>query len=131
VAGFHPGAVDGRRRDPPLADLAPRRPVEDGVEHGPAGGRLEQPRRGLLEGGEVGYDLRVDLPGQVGMIGEVVGQPAIVEARELLEHQAGQELGPGELLGAEPVPVSGKGLTGGVVGDPQDAARGLAGGHIS
>ena len=38
-------------------------------------------------------------------VGEVRGQSAIVEAEELLEHQAGHELVLGELLGAVLVPV--------------------------
>ncbi len=79
----------------------------------------------------MGDDPQVDQPGQVGVVGEVLGEPAIVEPRELLEHQAGQELVLGELLGAELVPVRGEGLTGGVVGDLEDPARGFAGGHIS
>ena len=42
------------------------------------------------------------------VVGRTRLQAAVVEARELLEHQAGQELGLGELLGAELVPVRGE-----------------------
>ena len=54
----------------------------------------------------MGDVLQVDQPGKVGVVGQVLGQPAVVEAEELLEHQAGQELGLGELLGAELVLVA-------------------------
>ena len=53
------------------------------------------------------------------------------EVGELLEHQAGQELGLGELLGAELVPVRGEGLAGRLVGDLEHPARGFAGLHTS
>ena len=33
VPRLHPGAVDGRQRDAPLADLVLQRPLEHGVEH--------------------------------------------------------------------------------------------------
>lgn len=65
------------------------------------------------------------------MVGEVRRQAAVVEARELLGHQAGQELGLGELLGAELMPARGEGLTGGLVGDLEHPARGFAGLHTS
>jgi hypothetical protein len=65
------------------------------------------------------------------VVGQVLGEPTIVEAEELLEHQAGQELGLGELLRAEPVSMRRQGLTGRVVRDLQDPARGFARGHIS
>ena len=131
VPRLHPGAVDGRQRDRPLADPVAQRPVEHGVERGAGRGRLEQPRGGLLEGGVVGDDLQVDHPAEVGVVGQVRGEPAVVEARELLEHQAGHELGLGELPGAELVPVRGEGLAGGLVGDLEGPARGFAGSHIS
>ena len=51
------------------------------------------------------------------MVGQVFDEPAIIEAEELLEDQAGQELGLSELLGAESVPMRSDGLTGRVVGD--------------
>ena len=66
---------------------------------------------------------------QFAVVGQVLDEPAIIEAEELLEHQAGQELGLSELLGAEPVPMRRDGLTGRVVGDLEDAARGFAQGH--
>ena len=119
------------RRDPPLADLVPQRPVEHGVEHLRGRGRLQEPGGGLLEGGEVGDGPQADQAAEVGVVGQVRGEPAVVEAQELLEHQAGQELGLGELLGAELVSVRGEGLTGGVVGNLEDPARGFARGHIS
>src|ERR1700744_158254 len=65
------------------------------------------------------------------MVGQMLGQSAVVEAREVLEHQAGQELGLGELLGAELVPVRGEGPAGRVVRGLEDPAGGFAGKHIS
>ena len=59
------------------------------------------------------------------------GQPTVVEAQELLEHQTGQELRRVELLGAVLVPVRKQDVVGGGVGDLQDPARGFARGHIS
>ena len=55
----------------------------------------------------MGNDLQTDHVAQVGVVGQVLRQPSVVEARELLEHQAGQELGLGELLGAELVTCAG------------------------
>ena len=51
-------------------------------------------------------------------------------AQKLLEHQAGEELRLGELLGAELVPIRRQGLAGRLSGDPQDGVRGFAGLHI-
>jgi hypothetical protein len=50
---------------------------------------------------------------------------------ELLEHQAGQQLGLSELLGAELVAMRRSGLAGGFVGDLQNPARRFACLHIS
>jgi hypothetical protein len=61
----------------------------------------------------------------------MLGEPAIVEARELLEHQACQELGLGELAGAVDVAVRRHRLAGRFVRDSEDPARGFAGSHIS
>ena len=68
-----------------------------------------------------------------GTLGEriEITQPAIVEAGELLEHQAGQELGLGELLGTELVPMRGDCPAGGLVGHLEGPARGFAGLHDS
>jgi hypothetical protein len=129
VPRFQPGAVDGGQRDSPLPDLVTEGPREHGVEHRPARPGREETGGGLLEGGEVGDDLQADEAGQVGMVGEVVGQAAIVEPRELLEGQAGQELVLGELLGAELVPVRGEGPASHVVGDLEDPSWRLARGH--
>ena len=129
VPRFQPGAVDGGRRDPPFPDLLAEGPCEHGVEHRPARLGREEAGGGLLEGGEVGDDLQADEAGRVGMVGEVVGQAAIVEPRELLEDQAGQELVLGELLGAELVPVRGEGPASRVVGDLEDPSWRLARGH--
>ena len=65
------------------------------------------------------------------MVDQVGDGAAIVEAEELLEHQAGQELRLSELLGAERMPMRGEGLAGGVVGDLEHPARGFARRHIS
>ena len=51
------------------------------------------------------------------MVGEVLGQSAVVEAGELLENQTGHQLGLSELLRAVFVPIRGKGLAGSIVGD--------------
>ena len=58
-------------------------------------------------------------------------QAPIIEARELLEHQARQELVLGELLRAELVSVRGQRLTGRLVGDLEHPARRFAGLHTS
>ena len=79
----------------------------------------------------MGDGLHADLRPEVEVIGEVLRQPAVVEARELLEHQAGQELGLGELLGAELVPMRGECLASRLVGDLKHPARGFAGLHNS
>ena len=113
-----------RRRVPP-------RPLEHGVEHLPPGGGGQEPLGGLLEGGEVGDGLQVDQRTKVAVVVEVLSQSPVVEARELLEHQARQELGLGELLGAELVCVRGERAAGRLVGDLEHTARGFAGLHTS
>ena len=77
------------------------------------------------------HRLHPDLADEVGVVHKVVGQTAIVEVRELFEHQAGQQLGLGKLLGAELVSVRRKSLAGSLVRDLQDPARGFTGSHIS
>ena len=72
-----------------------------------------------------------DLTGDIGVVHEVLGEAAVVEAQELLEHQARQQLGLGKLLGAELVSVRRDSLAGSVVRDLQDSARGFARSHIS
>jgi hypothetical protein len=131
VPRLHAGAIDGRQRDAPLPDAVPQGALEDGVEHLPARDGGQEPHGGLLEGGIVRHRAQADLAAEFGIIGQVRRQPAVVEAQELLEHQAGQELGLGELLGAEPVPMRRQRLAGSVVGDLQDQARGFARNHIS
>jgi hypothetical protein len=131
VPRLHPGAIDGGRRDPPPADLPPHRLLQHGVEHRAGRGRLEQPGGGLLEGGVVGDGHQPDQRREAGVVGQVLGQPAVIEAREVLEHQAGHELGLGKLLGAELVPVRGESPAGRLVGGQEDPARGFAGSHIS
>jgi hypothetical protein len=84
-----------------------------------------------VEGRVVRDDAQADLAAEVQVIGQVCRQPAVVEAEELLEHQAGEELVLGELPGAEPMPMRRQGLAGGVVGDLEDAARRFARNHIS
>ena len=53
-----------------------------------------------------------DLACEVGVIGQVRGQSLVVEAGELLEHPASQNLRLGKLLGAELVSVPGQGTAG-------------------
>jgi hypothetical protein len=119
------------RLDATLPHPVLQRPIEHGVEQATAGDGGEEPRRGLLEGREVGHGLRVDEPAEIGMVLEVLGQAAVVEARELLEDQAGQELGLGELPEAELVRVLGHRPEGRLAGDPEHPARGFAGLHTS
>ena len=102
--------------------------AEHRVDIAGEGGR--EPAGGLLEPG-CGGRPQVDQPAEVGVVGQVLGQPAVVEAGELLEHQAGQELGLGELLGAELVAVRGAGPAGRLVGDLEHPARGFARRHTS
>lgn len=92
---------------------------------------LKEPLGRLLEGGGVGDSLQADQPSEVGVVDRVMCEPAVVEARELPEHHAGQELGLGELLGPELVAVRWEDLTGRLVGDRKDPARGLADGQSS
>ena len=49
----------------------------------------------------MGHGFHPDLTGDIGVVHEVLGEAAVVEAHELLEHQARQQLGLGKLLGAE------------------------------
>ena len=50
---------------------------------------------GQGEGDGVGNDLQVEQAGQSGVVGQVPGETAGVEAQGLLEHQAGEKLGLG------------------------------------
>jgi hypothetical protein len=61
------------------------------------------------------------------VVNEVLGQAAVVEVRELFEHQAGFQLGLGKLLGAVLVSVRRESPACGL----QDPARGFACLHIS
>jgi hypothetical protein len=65
------------------------------------------------------------------VVNEVLGQAAVVEVRELFEHQAGFQLGLGKLLGAVLVSVRRESPASGLVGGLQDPARGFACLHIS
>ena len=131
VARLQACAVDRRQGDATLPHPVLQCPVEHGVEHPAAGDRRQESLRGLLKGGEVGDGLQVDQRAEVGVVGEVRGQPPVVEARELLERQARHELVLGELLGAELVPVRGERLAGRLVGDLEHPARRFAGLHTS
>lgn len=73
---------------------------------------------------------RVDEPGEVGVVGQVLGEAAVVEAQELPEHEAGHELRLGELLRAVAVAVGREGQPGRVEGEGEDPARGFARSHI-
>jgi hypothetical protein len=122
-------AVHGRQRNTSLADPVAQRLLEHSVEHLSAWDGGQQPNRGLLEGGEVGHGYHADLTGKVFVVAEVSGQTAVIEAQELLEHQAGQQLVLSKLLGTELVSVRGESLTGSIVCDLQDPARGFARRH--
>jgi hypothetical protein len=122
-------AVHGRQRDASLADAVAQCPIEHGVEHLSARDGCQQPNRSLLEGREVRHGFHADLAGKVGVVAKVRGEAAVVEAQELLEHQAGQQLVLSKLLGAELVPVRGESLTGSIVRHLQDPARGFARRH--
>ena len=128
---FPASAVDSGHRDTSLADPVPQRPLEHRVEQLAGRRSQEQSAGSLLEGGEVGHGFQPDLTGDIGVVHEVLGEAAVVEAQELLEHQARQQLGLGKLLGAELVSVRRGSLAGSVVRDLQDSARGFARSHIS
>ena len=74
---------------------------------------------------------QVEQAGQLGVVGQVIGEATVVEAQELLDHQATEELGLGEFLGAVDMAVVRDGLASGVVGDLEDPDWRFAGGHIS
>ena len=79
----------------------------------------------------MGDDLQADQGAEIGVVGQMRGQPSVVEPGELLEDQAGQELMLGELLGAELVPICRECLAGRFVCDQKHPARRFAGLHIS
>src|SRR5262249_10189931 len=81
-------------------------------------------------GREVGDVVQAEDGGHLGVLGQMLGEASVVEAEELLEDQAGQELGLREGLGAVDVAVGRDRLPGGVVRDLEDPARRFAGGHI-
>ena len=99
MPALHPGAVDGRQGDPPLADLLPQRPLEHGVEHLAGRGGRQEALGGLLEGGEVGDGLQVDQASQVGVVGQVLGQAAVVEAENSLSTRQARSWGWVNFLG--------------------------------
>ena len=79
----------------------------------------------------MGHGFQADPSAELEVVGQMRGQPTVVEAEELLEHQAGYKLVLGELLGAVFVAVRRQGLADSLVGDVQDPARRFARGHIS
>lgn len=85
----------------------------------------------MIASGHAAAGVAPGLQRQFGMIHEVLGQAAIVQARELLEHQASQELGLAELLVAELVRFLGHRPEGRLIGNPEHPARGFAGLHTS
>ena len=99
-----------------------QRPVEHGVEHPAAGGAARSRWAAFWKVVKWGTTFRPIERAEVGVVGQVLGQPPVVEARELLEHQAGQELRLGELLGAELVACA-ELLAGRLVGDPEHPSR--------
>ena len=131
VPRFQASVVDSGQRDASLADPVPQRPLEHRVEQLAGRRSQEQSAGSLLEGGEVGHGFHPDLTGDIGVVHEVLGEAAVVESQELLEHQARQQLGLGKLLEAELVSVRRDSLASSVVRDLQDSARGFARSHIS
>lgn len=127
VPRLQPRAIDGGQRDASLADSVPHCPLEHRVEHRSARDGRQESGGGLPESGEVEDGPHADLAGKLWVVGQMIGQAAVVEAQELLEHQAGQQLGLGELLGAVLVSVRRDGLVGGL----QDPAWGSGRRHIS
>ena len=130
VPRLQTGAIDGGQRNTPLADPVEQCPLEHRVEHPACRCGEEQSSGGLVEGREVWHRPHPDQVGKVRVVGEVFGQSAVVEAGELLEYQAGHQLGLSKLLRAVFVPIRGKGLAGGIVGDLQNAPRRFARFHI-
>lgn len=66
---------------------------------------LQQPLAGFLQGGEMRSGLEFDRDLQVVAVGQQRRRPAIVFFLELLEHQAGEQLRLGELLGRKLVRI--------------------------
>jgi hypothetical protein len=130
VPRLQTGAIDGGPWNTPLANPVDQCPLEHRVEHPACRCSEEQSPGGLVEGREVWHRPHPDQVGKIGMVGEVLGQSAVVKAGELLKHQAGHQLGLSELLRAVFVPICGKGLAGGIVGDLKNAPRRFARFHI-
>ena len=82
----------------------------------------EQSLGSLLQSGEVRHRPHPELADEVGVVDKVIGQPAVVEVRELFEHQEGQQLGLSILLGAVLVPVRRKNPADSLVRDLQAPA---------
>jgi hypothetical protein len=130
VPRLQTGAIDGGQSNTPLANPVDQCPLEHRVEHPACRCGEEQSPGGLVEGREVWHRPHPDQIAKVRMVGEVLGQSAVVEAGELLQYQAGHQLGLSELLRAVFVPICGKAFAGGIVGDLQNAPRRFARFHI-
>jgi hypothetical protein len=126
VPRFQARTVDSRQRHTPLADPVAERPLEHSVEHPAARESRQETRSGLLEGREVWYLFHPDLTSQIAVVAEMNSQAAVIEAQELLEYQAGEQLGLRELLRAKLMPVRGKSLRGRIVRDLKNPAWGFA-----
>src|SRR6516162_6139287 len=131
VARLQPRAVDGSSNNAPLSDPVPLCPGQHGIEHLLARSFLQESGSGFVKRGEVRNDLQSDEVSEVASVSQEACKPAIVESKELFEHQARKQLRLCEFLGAVLMTVCWKRLAGGLVSNLQNAARGLARLHIS
>lgn len=96
---LHARTIDGRQANtiPPHSLL--QRPIEDRVEHPTARDGGQEPRRGLLEGREVGHGPQVDEAAQVGMVREVRLQASVIECENSLSTRQARSWGWVNFLG--------------------------------
>ena len=102
MAGVESAGVDGgiRHSGFPAADLP------DGVFHQPSHALLRQEASaGLLQRGEMRQRLETDDLAKLGTVLQQLADAAIVLLLELLEHEAGEQLGLRELFGAVDVRI--------------------------
>src|SRR5262249_26353456 len=110
-----------------LAPPAPAQQAADGAAQQAAEARAgQQAAAGLVQGGVVGAGPQAQGAGQVGQVLQEDGQAAVVGLEEDLEHQAGEQLRLGELLGAAAVAGTGQAALAGRQGPAGDGHGGLA-----
>ncbi len=102
VAAVQAGRVEGC---PLHAPAAAEEAVDRRAEQPPGHGQAQQAATGLLRRGKVGHDFQGQNPAQVGMVGELSCQAAVVGLEEGLEEQTGEQLVLCEFLGAVAVRI--------------------------